>query len=134
MEVIENKEEFQRSSMEVQIVPKLTIDEKGIEPQLQNIPSSPAIIKNQKNLSTYFEPVNIEQLEGEVRCCYRISNGCFCDRLLLSFLIQVAIALLVILFCFFKLIEGHLSCGEDTTYIAILTSVVAYFLPAPRPN
>jgi len=60
-------------------------------------------------------------------CC-----GCEIDRRAALFFSQMAISIILIGLCIVKLGMGGMSCEAETVYVSMLTSIVSYWLPAPR--
>ncbi len=75
------------------------------------------------------------QIENLYSCC------CFSgstDRRLLTFLAQLGLSSLVMLFCIYKLsVEDSCSChpnnNHNTFYSGVLMTILGIFLPSPRP-
>jgi len=75
--------------------------------------------------------LNIENKEEEEKkrvwtsCCFR------CDKHAVVYFTQLFIALIIILFCIFKLIYSD-GCQTDQLYSSILMLIVGAFLPNPK--
>jgi hypothetical protein len=75
------------------------------------------------------------QIENLYSCC------CFSgstDRRLLTFLAQLGLSSLVMIFCIYKLsVEDSCSChpnnNHNTFYSGVLMTILGIFLPSPRP-
>jgi hypothetical protein len=59
-------------------------------------------------------------------------SACFTlDRRAIRFFTQLFIGLVIIFFCIFKLMDENLSCESSNTYISLLSTTIAIFLPSP---
>jgi hypothetical protein len=74
------------------------------------------------------------KIQNEYSCC------CFprpTDRRLLTFLSQLGLSTLVMIFCIYKLsVENSCPCSDNnqnTFYSSVLMTVLGIFLPSPRP-
>lgn len=66
-------------------------------------------------------------------CCFKGST----DRRLLTFLAQLGLSTLVMVFCIYKLsVDNSCACkdnNQNTFYSSVLMTILGLFMPAPRP-
>jgi hypothetical protein len=76
------------------------------------------------------EEIKIEAKESEINNIYNCCGESY-DRRCLSFVTQVLIGLMVIIFCIVQLctLEAH---EDKEIYLILLSSTVAIFMPSPR--
>lgn len=75
------------------------------------------------------EEIKIEAKESEINNIYNCLGRSF-DRRCLTYISQLAISLIIIVFSIYKL--SHIGCDDDKDiYLMLLSSVIGILMPAP---
>ena len=98
-----------------------------------NIDSEEPSIDNVARPSIETKKRELELAEKKYETTWKSCCGNTIDSRALVFFSQFSIAILILSFCIFQLIQSD-SCERDSLYSSILTLVLGVFLPSPKMN